>query len=215
MIGSDFKLDMTMMLTIHDAFRRELGRIAKVVASADDDPKRVLHAAVGWQMFKKYLHIHHTAEDEPVWGPMEQKLTGKPDLALLNAMEAEHAAIDPLLHAVDVALGDRDNGPERLGGLVDELSTGLRGHLTHEEDEGLALIDSTLNEQEWARFAAIHLQRVGAEASTYLPWLLDGASEEWTQRVLNRLPPHGRVAYEGSWKAAYAQLDLWAPVTTG
>jgi hemerythrin-like domain-containing protein len=215
MTSTDFKLDMTMMLTIHDAFRRELERIAEIAATADDDPKRILRAAVGWQMFKKYLHIHHTTEDETVWGLMEERLSGKPDLALLAAMEAEHAAIDPLLDAVDAALGDRETGPERLGGLVDELSTSLRDHLAHEEAEGLALIDSTLNEQEWAQFAAVHLQRVGPEVGSYLPWLLDSASQEWTERVLNRLPPHGRVAYEGSWKAAYAQLDLWAPSKTG
>jgi hemerythrin-like domain-containing protein len=215
MTSRDYKLDMTMMLTIHDAFRRELDRIAKVAAGTDDDPKRILRTAVGWQMFKKYLHIHHTTEDETVWGLMEHKLSDKPDLDLLAAMEAEHAAIDPLLDAVDAALGDRDHGPERLGGLVDELATSLRAHLKHEEAEGLALIDSTLSEEQWAHFAAVHLKRVGDEVSTYLPWLLDSASQEWTDKVLNRLPAHGRVAYEGSWKAAYAQLDLWAPATTG
>jgi hypothetical protein len=49
-------------------------------------------------MFKKYLRIHHRAEDEAVWPVMYQVLTDRPDdLALLDAMEAEHAAIDPLL----------------------------------------------------------------------------------------------------------------------
>jgi len=214
--SSTFNLDMTMMLTVHDAFRRELERIAKVTARTDDDPKHILSAAVGWQIFKKYLRIHHTTEDETVWGLMELELADRPnDLALLAAMEAEHAAIDPLLNAIDEALGDRDSGHERLGGIVDELVTSLGGHLKHEESEGLALIDSTLNQEQWSNFAALHLKRVGTDVGTYLPWLLDSATEAWTEKVLSGLPPHGRVSYEGSWKAAYAELDLWAPETTG
>jgi hemerythrin-like domain-containing protein len=215
MTSSTFKLDMTMMLTVHDAFRRELARIAKITAQTDDDPKHILTAAIGWQMFKKYLRIHHTSEDDAVWGPMEQKLAGRPaDLALLAAMEAEHAAIDPLLNAIDLALGDRDQGPERLGGLVDQLVTNLGGHLKHEESEGLALIDSTLNQEQWANFGALHVKRVGSDAATYLPWLLDSATEEWTAKVLSGLPPYGRASYEGAWKAAYAELELWAPEPT-
>lgn len=209
MTGRTFSLDMTMMLTIHDAFRRELERIAKVTARPDDDPRHILSAAVGWRLFKTYLTIHHTTEDETVWGLIEQKLADKPDLALLAAMEAEHAAIDPLLHGIDEALADRDHGHERLGGLVDELATSLRAHLKHEEAEGLELIDANLNQEQWAHFAAVHLKRVGDDVGTYLPWLLDSASEDWIEKVLSRLPAHGRVSYEGTWKAAYAQLDLW------
>ena len=216
MTGSTFKLDMTMMLTVHDAFRRKLERIAKISARTDDDPKRILRAAIGWRMFKTYLRIHHTTEDETVWGLMEQELAGRPsDLALLAAMEAEHAAIDPLLNAIDAALADRNQGPEHLGGLVDELATNLKAHLKHEEAEGLSLIDSTLTEQQWQHFAAVHLSRVGADVGVYLPWLLDNASEEWTERVLSRLPEHGRISYRDTWRAAYAELDLWAPETTG
>jgi len=50
---------------------------------------------------------------------------------------------------------------------------------------------------------------------TYLPWLLDSATEAWTEKVLSGLPPHGRVSYEARGKRAYAELDLWAPETTG
>lgn len=39
MTSSTFKLDMTMMLTIHDAFRRELARIATITANTTDDPR--------------------------------------------------------------------------------------------------------------------------------------------------------------------------------
>jgi Hemerythrin HHE cation binding domain len=214
MTDNRFTLDMTMMITIHDAFRRELERIARITARTDDDPRRILRAAIGWRMFKNYLTIHHTTEDETVWGPMDQQLAERPDdLALLHAMEAEHAAIDPLLAAIDTALADPEQGPQRLGGLVDELATGLRAHLRHEEADGLALIDSTLTQEQWANFGAVHLKKVGDGIGTYLPWLLDSASEEWTERVLSRLPAFGRTAYEATWKAAYEDLDLWVPAS--
>jgi hypothetical protein len=213
----EFELDMTMMLTIHEAFRRELTRIERIAAGigrigGGDDPGRVLRAAVGWRMFAKYLHIHHTTEDDTVWGPMVGLLAGRPEeLGLIMAMEAEHAAIDPLLAAVEEAVADRERGHERLGAAVGALAGSLRAHLDHEEAEGLALVDATLGRPQWAHFAAVHLQRVGAEVDTYLPWLLDGASAEWTERVLSRLPAFGRANYEGAWRAAYERLDRWAP----
>lgn len=211
MTASDHKLDMTMMLTIHDAFRRELDRLSRVAAGAGDDPVTVMRAALGWKLFKTYLTIHHTTEDATVWGLMEERLAEAPDRAVLAAMEAEHAAIDPLLTGIDEAIADRESGSERLGGLVEELATSLRQHLKHEEDEGLDLVDATLTEQEWATFAAVHLKKVGDDVGTYMPWLLDDASAEWVETVLNRLPPFGRTKYEGEWKAAYAQLSLWTP----
>lgn len=46
---------------------------------------------------------------------MRQALADRPDdLAVVEAKEAEHAAIDPLSEAIDAALADRDSGPERL-----------------------------------------------------------------------------------------------------
>jgi iron-sulfur cluster repair protein YtfE (RIC family) len=140
-----FKNDMTTMYAMHDALRRELGQIARVTARTDDDPKHILRTAAGWEMFKFYLQVHHTTEDDMVWPPMREALADDSDaVALLDAMEAEHSAIDPLLAAIDEALADRDSGPQRLGELTDALASALRGHLDHEEAEGLALIDATV-----------------------------------------------------------------------
>jgi hemerythrin-like domain-containing protein len=207
-------LDMTMMLTVHDAFRRELDRLTRIAEGAADDPREVLRSALGWKLFKTYLGIHHAAEDEAVWGLMDARLADSPDRAVLAAMEAEHAALDPLLAAVDAAAVGRagEGGADRLGGLVGELAAVLRDHLRHEEDEGLALIDATLSREEWANFSAVQLRKVGVGLGTYMPWLLDDASQEWVETVLSRLPGYGRTAYEGMWKSAYGRLSLWAPV---
>ncbi|ADG88746.1 hypothetical protein TBS_10450 [Thermobispora bispora] len=204
------RLDMTMMYAVHDALRREAEHIARLSARAGDDPWRVLRTAAGWEMFKAYLRVHHTTEDDVLWPAMHEALTERPDgLALLEVMEAEHAAIDPLLRGIDAALADRDRGPELLGGLTDALATLLHRHLKHEEDEALPLIDATLTEGHWRRFGDEHRTRIGADARRYLPWVLDGASPERVAAVLGRLPEELRAAYADEWRPAYARLDRW------
>lgn len=169
----DFKnLDMTMMFAIHDALRRELERIARITSRVDEDPRHVLSTAVGWELFKKFLTAHHTSEDLTVWPAMYKALDGRDaqaEIALLDAMEAEHAVIDPLLTDIDAALADRDTGAERLGGLVDTLHTDLRAHLDHEEREALALMDLTMSPEEWQAFSVEQKNRIGSDANRYLP----------------------------------------------
>lgn len=205
-----FRLDMTMMFAVHDALRRELERIAKVTARQDDDPRRVLATAVGWEMFKEYLRVHHTSEDIAVWPVMQRALAGRPDeLALLDAMEAEHGVIDPLLAAIDATLADRDADAGRLGGLVDALLTGLTGHLEHEEAAALPLMDAVLTEEQWQTFSEEQRARIGVNAPRYLPWLLDSADAERTATILRRIPEPLRIAYQDEWRIAYAGLRLW------
>ena len=82
------RLDMTMMYAVHDALRREAEHIARLSARAGDDPWRVLRTAAGWEMFKAYLRVHHTTEDDVLWPAMHEALTERPDgLALLELGE--------------------------------------------------------------------------------------------------------------------------------
>ncbi|MFJ9674632.1 hemerythrin domain-containing protein [Streptomyces sp. NPDC101221] len=212
-MNQNFKnLDMTMMFVIHDALRRELERIARITARVDEDPRHVLSTAVGWELFKKFLTAHHVSEDVTVWPPMERALAGRPDeLALLEAMEAEHAVIEPLLADIDAALADRESGLQRLGGLTDTLVTRLGGHLDHEEQDALALMDLTLSQEEWAAFSAEQRTRIGDDSARYLPWLLDDIDAAKVATVLGKMPEPLRQAYATEWRAAYEDLDIWTP----
>ena len=206
-----FKYDWTMMYAMHAALRRELERIARVTARTDDDPKHVLRTAAGWEMFKSYLQVHHTAEDDMLWPPMYTALADDPDgIALLDAMEAEHSAIDPLLAAIDAALADCNSGPQRLGEQTDALATALRAHLDHEEAEGLAVIDATITAEQFQAFGAEHGKRIAGDVPRYMPWMLEGATPEVTAGVLGQLPPPVQQAYRDEWQPAYAKLELWA-----
>ncbi len=64
-----------------------------VTARRDDDPKHVLRTVGGWEMFKSYLQVHHTSEDDMLWPPMREALADDSDgVALFDAMEAEPCA---------------------------------------------------------------------------------------------------------------------------
>jgi hypothetical protein len=204
------KLDMTMMFAMHDALRRDLERVGRIAVRLDDDPAKLLGAAAGWEMFKKFLVNHHQSEDEALWPALRAAVAASPgQLALVDALEREHAAIDPLLAAVDDAVGDPAEGPERFGGVVDALIIELSAHLTHEEKDGLALIDASLTEQEWLRFTAANADRNRPDAARYLPWLLDGVAGPHLDALLGNFPPQMLPAFREQWAPAYAALDPW------
>jgi hemerythrin-like domain-containing protein len=205
-----FRLDMTMMFAMHDALRRELERIARMTARPDSHPEQILRTAAGWEMFKSYLRIHHTSEDDALWPVMSRALTARPDdLSLLDAMEIEHAAIDPLLNTIDAVVADPDRRPDELGDLVDRLISTLSDHLRHEEKETLPLINATLTHEQWQHFTEVHRSRIGTDVPRYFPWLLDSASPESVAAVLDHLPGNVRDIYESTWQPTYARLDPW------
>lgn len=150
-------LDMTVMYALHDALRRELELLARVTVRVGDDPRRVLRAEPGWQRFTRTLRAHHRAEDELLWPALRRQLAHRPDdLVLLEALEAEHAAIDQLIAIVDELLGDPEADLLRLGDLTDALVTGLGGHLIHEEATAVPLIERVLPAAQWAAFERAH-----------------------------------------------------------
>src|SRR5258708_3534106 len=101
-------VDLTMMYAFHDGLRRDVATIAKSAAATGDDPNRLTATHFGWDLFKRFLIIHHTAEDDILWPRLRELLAARPDdVELLDAMEAEHDRIDPLIAAIDGALADR------------------------------------------------------------------------------------------------------------
>jgi Hemerythrin HHE cation binding domain len=206
----EYTLDMSMMFALHDALRRELVQVTRIAKLSDDNPGPLLRAALGWELFKKFLTVHHTTEDDVLWPALRAQVAGHPDrLALADALEAEHAVIEPLLTAIDAAAADPDYGYQRLGDITDELAVKLTAHLTHEETDGLALIDASLTPQQWQHFGQTHGQRLIGDASRYMPWLLNGASPQTQEKLMGNFPPPLLAAYREQWAPKYATLDIW------
>ncbi|MFG2640092.1 hemerythrin domain-containing protein [Streptomyces sp. NPDC048370] len=209
-------LDLTAISAMHDALRRELQHLARASSRPGPDPCHAPIRSQGWALLKKGLHAHHSAEDEALWPVLRDALAGRSgDLALLEAMEAEHAALDTLVRAVDdetaAARNGCGKGAELLGPgeLVDSLVTGLGGHLHHEETAALPLAQEVLTPGQWARFDRVHAEWIAADAAELLPWLLDGADPWTTAALVTPLPTPARRAFEQYWQPAYAALDRW------
>jgi len=209
----DYTLDMSMMFAMHDALRRELVQVARIASRTGDHPGQLLRAALGWELFRKFLLVHHQSEDDTLWPALRTNVAGQPGrLALTDALEAEHAVIEPLLTAIDAAAADPDYGYQRFGDIVDELITKLTAHLAHEETDGLPLIDASLTAQQWQHFAQVHAERIAGDAPTYMPWLLNGASPQTLDAVLGKFPPPLLTAFREQWGPKYAALAIWPPV---
>ena len=92
----EYQLDMSMMFAMHDALRRELVQVARIGRRTGDHPGQLLRAALGWELFKKFLLVHHQAEDDTLWPALRANVAGQPGrVALAYALEAEHAVIEP------------------------------------------------------------------------------------------------------------------------
>jgi hypothetical protein len=199
-------IDFTAMYASHDAFRRDLERLARAVAAGRADTPGV---RAGWENFTRQLHIHHTAEDGELWPRVRERAAGRPrDLALLDEMEEEHSRIDPLLAAVDTAL--RDRAPE-LPDLVAALRATLDDHLKHEEDGALPLMQDVLTAADWAAFTGRMRQTQGLRgASVFVPWIVDGAPPADRAAFLNAVPPPVRILNRLLWQGSYRRRGLWA-----
>jgi iron-sulfur cluster repair protein YtfE (RIC family) len=201
------EIDFTPMLAAHDAFRRDLDRlVAAAEAGLGSDPT----VRAGWQTFQDQLDVHHKAEDEALWPMMRTRLADRPgDLALLDAMEAEHAGIDPLLDAIDSAL---DNPGPALREAAENLSAALRQHLEHEELDALPLITA----QEWKTFAAYIRKAQGLSgAAQFLPWLMDDATPSGRRGAfLASLPFPARLVFKLRWEPRYSRARRWSALTT-
>jgi iron-sulfur cluster repair protein YtfE (RIC family) len=159
-------------------------------------------ATAGWAAFTEQLHIHHRAEDVALWPRLREAVTDRSEHAVLDAMEAEHAGIDPRLERIRAAMQDRDEA--ELSDGVGLLFADLREHMRHEEVEALPLVEKHLGPAGWGAFARHMRKTQGLRgAAEFFPWLLDDAPEPSVARVLGVLPPPARVLYRRLWAPRY------------
>ncbi|MFD7257721.1 hemerythrin domain-containing protein [Streptomyces sp. NPDC059874] len=209
------RLDMTVMYATHNKLRRELRHIAQATARFESEPRCILRVGADWEMFRRTLSAHQSAEDDALWPPLRQALEGRPyDLTRLEAMEAEHAAIAALVGAINGALTAPGIALDLFGELTEALLSGLRGHLDHEEEALFPLVQAALGEDAWDRFRQVHARRVGPYAPQLLPWLLDGADEQTVSSVLASFPAPARRAYVHRWRLSSEALDRWSAEAT-
>jgi pimeloyl-ACP methyl ester carboxylesterase len=131
------EVDFTMMYIAHDAFARDLHGMT---TASEHGQAFTPETLAGWAIFTHQLHVHHTAEDTSLWPRLRAKAVQPDEVAVLDAMEMEHAQIDPRLEYVEDALAANDAA--WLADEVNALTTVLITHMRHEEDAALPLAEN-------------------------------------------------------------------------
>lgn len=160
-------VDLIAMYVLHHAFRRDLGDFTAAVARTPVEDRATWTAlAERWRRFFDILHKHHTGEDAGLWPLLLARADAADDAAgraTLEAMEAEHAEIDPLLQSCAAGfsrLAQRADADSReaLEVRVVALAERLSQHLAHEERDAMRLVQRYLTHADWARIEKEHFQ---------------------------------------------------------
>ncbi|TDC16755.1 hemerythrin domain-containing protein [Actinomadura bangladeshensis] len=210
----------TLLYAPHDAFRRDLDRLAAAVAAGKGG---AAHVRAGWDNLKDQLRMHHDLEDRVLWPRVERAVAGRPaELAVLAEMRAEHARIGPPSARVDAALaGPGGAAPAKAqaavaaaGGAavaaVAALRDVLEAHLRHEEATALPLAESVLDAAQWRELAAEAERRCEAGAPLFVPWVVDGIAPVARSRFLTSLPGPVRERNRVMWEPRYRKRRLWS-----
>lgn len=172
--------DLELMNVLHDAFRRDVERLARAAARPDKaDPTARAAVLLGWHGFSRELHHHHQIEDTHIWPLMRRKLADHPDdVAVLDDMESEHALIHPALAAVEDALADSNGERGVVADRVDDLAGILASHLAQEERDALPLIRQTTTAREWRALSRDSMRGMSYRwISELVPWVVEGLPE--------------------------------------
>jgi hypothetical protein len=172
-------IDMTMMYVVHHAFRRDLRAFAAAAERTPVTDRMTWQALANrWDHFSAVLHHHHRGEDTGVW-PVLMDRADECERAVLEAMEAEHSEIDPMLAASTaayrtLALTADDGVRADLAATLRTAVESLGRHLAHEESEAIALIQKYVSPDEWATIEEQSF-RTGvapALAIAMVPWIM-------------------------------------------
>lgn len=195
-------VDTRMMYVMHHAFRRDLvmfEQAARVTPVADREAWGAL--AERWGVFGHQLHHHHSGEDAGLWPLLEQHADDE-ERAVLAAMEAEHAVIDPLLEEVGrgfaaVVAADEQAVADRLAESVAAARECLEDHLRHEETEAMAMVQKYLTTEAWDAMAKEHFAKghTFAQLRETLPWVTKELPDDALEGLLRQAGTPFRVLH--------------------
>jgi Hemerythrin HHE cation binding domain len=209
----------TIVYLIHEAFRRDMGRLSTSLRSPDLDTAKARQLTAHWEFVNDQLHHHHRVEDESLWPVVRPKLAGRDDqLQVLRDMETQHLALAPRDDTVSegFALLSARAGAQAgldLAAQVDELAAELATHLDDEEARCFPVIDLAMTEEEFESFGKATAKAVGMRGSArFFPWIFDGADPIERKAVLSMPPPPVRLLCTYVWEPRYRRqtAQLWA-----
>lgn len=209
----------TIVYLIHEAFRRDLARLRDAARATEPGTPTSRRLKAHWVFVNDQLHHHHEVEDASLWPLVRPKLAGQgDDLAVLDKMETQHAALEPECAAITESLeswceGGTSEDTTNLIEHLDALSSLLSRHLDDEEALAFPVIDRAMGEAEFEAFGKATAKSVGIRGSAqFFPWIFDGAQPVERDAVLSLPPPPVRVLCGLFWEPRYQRRSalLWA-----
>ena len=145
--------DTSDMFIPHGMFRDAFGRAGDLVdAGASADGQRAAIVVTFYENVLAFLHAHHGAEDAMLWPLLRERAPEQ--AALLDRMDAQHAAVDEVITTALRKLAAYSTAPTAatatsLVTAIHRLAVELDAHLVEEEREILPLAAVTVSQDEW------------------------------------------------------------------
>jgi Hemerythrin HHE cation binding domain len=211
--------DTRMMAVVHRALTRDLER-ADLAVTTQPYPqgrrREALGEHVAWLM--RFLHEHHTGEDEGLWPMVRDR---NPDAApLLESLEADHRSITPAaerLEAAAIAYAGSGGDGERveLRDALRALTAVLIPHLEREAAEAMPVVSASITHADWHAWDQERNVKGKplAELGFVGHWLLDGIDPEGYQLVVGEVPAVARFILLHFFAGPYRRRAdvLWQP----
>ena len=143
------------MVVIHRVFRREFGLLPALIRDvAPDDVERASFVADHATGLLRFVHIHHSGEDEFLWPVLLERVEVEADL--IRRMEDQHLHVAALIPRAQELLPGWAAQPsaqrgEDLATTFEQIAAVLDEHLGEEEKQILPLVEEYLTPEEWAR----------------------------------------------------------------
>lgn len=202
-------VDLKMMYLMHHGFRRDLNRFAAAVTATPVDERDTWVAlAARWEHFFEVLHLHHSGEDAGLW-PFLMAHADADEQATLEAMEAEHSQIDPLL--ASCADGFATLAGDRVGVDADDVRAALvvriaatrdalARHLAHEESEAMVILQRYMTPKQWEDLENEHFRK--DVPFSHLKYVVCWIAEELPDDVRNDLLDEAGLPFKILWWAS-------------
>lgn len=143
------------MVVIHRVFRREFRLLPTLIRGvAADDLERARTVADHASNLLRFVHVHHSGEDELLWPVLLERVEFEADL--IRRMEDQHLRVAALIPLAQEQLPGWAAQPsaergEALAATFDDIASALDEHLGEEETQILPLVEAHVTVDEWER----------------------------------------------------------------
>ena len=199
--------DVSEMIAVHDAMRREYGSLPLFVKSvADGDVERAGVIADHIALMGTFTALHHSGEDALLWPLVRERA---PDSAAVVVAEADHGDLEE--HAARVAVlaeawRTAPTATNRAALHVELIAFErvLLKHLGHEEVDALPLLAANVTDAEFAALRTFVREGLSPDQrGIVLGLILDDTGAAQASSLLSAMDPEDRARFELEGRPVY------------